>query len=363
MGLNVASVLPKGDSRAEWVRERSGVDLVRLATSLLGPAQQRRGGAGRSWWRCPFHDDANPSFCIQPKGTRWKCYGCDVEGDAVDLVRRLDSSLTFPQAVDVILNRPAARTTTRPTRQVQAATRPQRPQDVRHEPDDDPTGLEADEAAAVVWDASERLWLADEAEAGRQELAKRGISAGAADRSGIGWVDRLDVPTASGGIMTVRGLCLPWWNRDGLLACLKIRRMDGRQPKYVQAFKNPKRWTGIYPAPSWVIPGRPLVIVEGELDALCLASALEGLAVGVVTLGSASMKPDHAILAALLPASCWNVATDNDPAGEKAAQAWPATARRIRPPEPYKDWCEAAASSENLKTWWSDRFSLHSSVA
>lgn len=38
---------------------------------------------------CPFHDhdDNNPSFSITQDGRRWKCYGCDRHGGAIDLVK------------------------------------------------------------------------------------------------------------------------------------------------------------------------------------------------------------------------------------------------------------------------------------
>ena len=53
----------------------------------------------------------------------------------------------------------------------------------------------------------------------------------------------------------------------------------------------------------------------------------------VVTLGSASARPGPAILGRMLAAAPWFIATDADEAGDKAASAWPARARRVRPPE------------------------------
>ena len=92
---------------------------------------------------------------------------------------------------------------------------------------------------------------------------------------------------------------------------------------------------GLYPGPEAIRPGRPLVIVEGEFDALCLGQELGELA-AVVTLGSASGGPTPAILGRMLAAWPWFVATDRDQAGDKAAAGWPAPARRVRPPEPVQ---------------------------
>lgn len=57
----------------------------------------------------------------------------------------------------------------------------------------------------------------------------------------------------------------------------------------------------------------------------------------------------------MLAAAPWYVATDRDPAGDKAAADWPAVARRVRPPEPFKDWTEARTGGINLRRWWTDR--------
>jgi hypothetical protein len=56
----------------------------------------------------------------------------------------------------------------------------------------------------------------------------------------------------------------------------------------------------------------------------------------------------------MLPAAPWFVATDADPAGDTSAASWPARARRVRPPEPFKDWTEAKSGGVDLARWWRD---------
>jgi hypothetical protein len=140
---------------------------------------------------------------------------------------------------------------------------------------------------------------------------------------------------------------IPWFEGDRL-TLVKIRQPDGAPPKYAEAFRDRPR---VFPNPAVIQAGRPLVIVEGEFDALLLGQELRDLA-AVVTLGSASSRPDPAILGVTLAAPIWFVAHDADVAGDKAASEWPARAVRVRPPGALKDWTEAAQAGVNLHRWW-----------
>jgi hypothetical protein len=102
----------------------------------------------------------------------------------------------------------------------------------------------------------------------------------------------------------------------------------------------------MFPAPSMVRAGKPVVICEGELDAILLNQQIGDLA-PVITLGSASNRPE-ALLDLLLISPVWFLALDGDEAGDKNATAWPARARRVRPPSPHKDWGEVHAAGFNL---------------
>src|SRR5205823_3404173 len=105
-----------------------------------------------------------------------------------------------------------------------------------------------------------------------------------------------------------------------------------------EAFRDRPR---IDPGPEGIRPGAPLVVCEGEFDSRLLGQELEGLA-AVVTPGSASIRPEGSTYLAMLLAPVWYLAHDADDAGDKAAAEWPARVRRVRPPDPCKDWGEAA---------------------
>jgi hypothetical protein len=159
-----------------------------------------------------------------------------------------------------------------------------------------------------------------------------------------------------------KGIAIPWFAAGERLALVKLRQPEGARPKYREVFRD--RPT-IYPGPRVIQPGRPLVIVEGELDALLLGQELADLDVSVVTLGSASARPVPSILRVMLTAAPWFVATDNDEAGNKAAGEWPTAVKRVRPPGAFKDWTEAAQGGAdwgwtipthgiNLRRWWTE---------
>jgi len=76
-----------------WDEIKDKIDLDTTATALMGPASKR---AGRSLlWRCPWHDDHHPSLHVDPAKGRWKCWPCDLGGDAMELVRRLHPGWSF----------------------------------------------------------------------------------------------------------------------------------------------------------------------------------------------------------------------------------------------------------------------------
>jgi hypothetical protein len=197
----------------------------------------------------------------------------------------------------------------------------------------------------ILRDAEAYLWAEEGAEA-LAYLRDRGLSDETIRAARLGATPALELPGRP------RGVVLAWWDGDAPVLA-KIRQPEGRQPKYYELFRDPARSFGLYPGPHVVRVGRPVVVVEGELDALLLGQELADLA-SVVTLGNASAIVTPAIMGALLPAPNWFLATDGDDAGEKAAARWPARARRVRPPGRFKDWTEVWQAGVNLRRWWGD---------
>lgn len=328
--------------RIDWPTLRDSLDLAEVVARLIGPPSGRRGGrSARPWWRCPLgtHRDENPSFTIQPDRRAWHCFGCGASGDAVALVRRLFPSMTFPEAVAYLqVGGPSATV--------------RRPSTPRPEPSPEPEGMARDAATALVAEAEARLWTPEAAHAldyltgPRRKLAPETIRA-----ARLGWTPSARATNRAGRSYGAQGIVVSWFVGNAP-ALVKVRQPEPRRPKYAEVFRDRTRHLGLYPGPEAIQTGRPLVIVEGEFDALLLGQEIGDMA-GVVTLGSASGRPGPDVFRFLLSAAPWFVATDADDAGETAAAGWPAPARRIRPPAPFKDWTEARASGVDLRRWWS----------
>ena len=208
-----------------------------------------------------------------------------------------------------------------------------------------PSGMPEADALTLVEAAAARLWTPE----GRDALAylhdERHLTPETIRAARLGWTPGATVPTREGdrGYRAL-GVVIPWL-AGGRLVLAKIRQPDGRRPKYVEGFRDPGRLV-CYPGPEMVRSGRPLVIVEGEFDALLLGQELAPFDVAVITLGSASSRPGPAILGRMLAAAPWFIATDSDEAGDRSASGWPARSRRLRPPE-GKDWTEFHATGFN----------------
>jgi hypothetical protein len=159
----------------------------------------------------------------------------------------------------------------------------------------------------------------------------------------LGYAPRVDARTREGRPYVARGIVIPW-HAAGRVVLVKVRQPPGAKPKYAEVYRDRTRPPELYPAPEAVRAGRPLVIVEGEFDALLMGQELADLA-AVVTLGSAGAGPDVPILARLVAALPWFIAHDADTAGDKSAGDWTTfpRARRVRPPE-GKDWGEFHAT-------------------
>jgi hypothetical protein len=312
--------------RTDWSEVKDRIDMAAVATALLGPAPGRRGSRGL-WWNCPFHDDKHPSLTVTPGKPWWKCFGCGAHGDAATLLMRA-RGLDFPRAVEWLADQAGIM----PQSQTKVSSDEQR-EELGADPRQ-PSGIPLAAALALEKTAEKRLWTTEGAKA-LAYLRGRGLHDETIRSARLGITVGVSIPKKDGnGKWTASGITIPWFDGDRL-ALVKIRQPEGRRPKYGEAFRdNP----AIFPGRSSLRPGKPLIMCEGEFDCLLLRQELAEYEFSIVTLGSASSRVSPAIQDRMLMTPTWYLALDADQAGDKNAATWPARAKRIRPPAPFKDW-------------------------
>ncbi len=303
-----------------------------VAKALLGVPPGRRGSGG-SWWKCPFHDDPNPSFHhVNKQGNVFKCYAgqCRAFGGPAKLVMKC-LGLSFTGAKDWLgkLSRVVTPTV--------AGKAPARPEERR-------SILYPRSAARCAEYARQRIWGPH----GAEDLAYLRDRRGLRDSTIEAW--RLGSFCPDGPPRGLEGIAIPWY--DGCLMKLAVRkRVDGGH-KYVELYRSKPI---IYPEMTRLQPGSSVVIVEGELDAVLLWQEL-GRRFAVCTVGSSAEPIRPEAVERLSSCSRLYVATDNDGGGDALAGRWaascPGRTVRVRPPDGHNDWGVAREAGVNLDAFW-----------
>ena len=81
-------------------RVRTAIDIVDLVGASLELRRQGRNYVAR----CPWHDDRRPSMMINVERQTWRCWVCDIGGDAFSFVMRRDG-VSFPEAMRILAER------------------------------------------------------------------------------------------------------------------------------------------------------------------------------------------------------------------------------------------------------------------
>jgi DNA primase len=86
---------------------REEIDQVRESTDLVALISEQVGlkKVGRNWTGlCPFHSEKTPSFNVNAETGYYKCFGCQVSGDAIKFVQETQG-LPFIDAVRMLADR------------------------------------------------------------------------------------------------------------------------------------------------------------------------------------------------------------------------------------------------------------------
>jgi DNA primase len=90
------------DALIRQVKEAN--DIVQVVGSYV--ALRPAGGTYKGL--CPFHDDHRPSFDVDPRRQRYKCWSCNKYGDVISFVQEHER-VTFPEALELLARRAGIR--------------------------------------------------------------------------------------------------------------------------------------------------------------------------------------------------------------------------------------------------------------
>lgn len=309
---------------------RSRVDIVALATAHLG--EGRRVGR-ETVFLCP-HGERTASLSVNPEKNVFHCFGCDARGDALDLLQLV--GFTFEDALAHLDAAP------KPIPQRRPAAPPPPARDV-----------------AALWNC-----LPERDDAGESYLDTRRLRHRDPDvlrfstgMSGDRWLDE----KAHEGYRPA----FPVRNVAGVVQTISLRRVTGGEPKTLALAGCGTTGAAICsPGVQQLASGDPefmrdeVLILEGGTSLIgATAYFMEAIADESIRpiwiLGVIGASNAAGVVTAFAPIIRWRtllIGLDGDPAGETAALAAAAAARRvgarevlrIRPPAGAKDWGEAA---------------------
>jgi DNA primase len=280
-------------------------DLAALLTSLSGPPV---GQGSRARWTCfaPEHPDDHPSLTmfVDRQGVeRWRCWSDGHAGTAIDAVM-IGHNLDVGGAMHWLEERaglPAAPAVRRPT------VEPARPL--------------SKQLRRWANDCEHRLWQ-PEGEAARSWLHRRGLDDDVLRANRIGYDPGAHAITRARGLPRWRGITVCSFDRDGELAYVQVRNLDGQAPS---KYSNPTSQHGAAPTVTFPRGGPvdgPVVVSEGIFDGLVVTQAgyrsAALLSTSSISLGSTSPAADE--IKAHAAGQPIVLALDGDSAGRAASQ-------------------------------------------
>lgn len=276
---------------------RDAIDIVDLVGSYVALRRQGKGFVGL----CPWHDDSKPSLQVNPERQTFRCWVCDVGGDAFNFFMRMER-VEFREALEQLADRVGI--TLGRARSGQSA--------------DEKTAL----TRCLEWAAArfrECLTSEPEAAAARKYLAGRGLTDTLLEQFGVGyapdsWDWLLRQASTAGiqaGVLERTGLVIRREDRPGhydryrgrvifpirdpLGRCIAFggRILPGAQPdsaKYINSpetplFSKSSVLYGLDSARAAISASKRAVVVEGYTD--CLAARQAGCDDVVAVLGTA----------------------------------------------------------------------------
>lgn len=325
-------------------------DVDLLAMTQCDVILRRKGATNGGEWAgpCPFCGGTD-RFLVWPNhkdGPRWWCRGENKGGDAINYVM-LRHNLTFAEALERLgLQGDSKPRPFRAPRPAPADRQPHASRSKEWVAINDPTWQA--QATQFVDRCSDLIFEKEYAEQ-LQYLFERGFNDTTIPFYWLGY-NPSDIYTRWGEteVFLPAGWVIPW-RYAGDIWRINIRRLAGKEPKYIGPAGNAN---GLYNA-AHIKPNKPVVIVEGEFDALAIHQAANDLVVPVAT-GSTSGARIQKWIARIAQASQYIVAFDDDAAGQQAAHFWldvlPGSIRLVPKPHDPNDMLKAHGSA-GIREW------------
>lgn len=310
---------------------RTRVSLSQIVgKKVMWDMRKSNQGKGDWWAPCPFHQEKSASFHVDDRKGFYYCFGCHAKGDVISFLKDSEN-MGFMEAVETLAQEAGMQM-----------------------PDRDPAAAKKAEKRAGLADVMElavkhyRMMLGSGAATqARAYLEKRGLTRETQERFEIGFApegwqglwDHLRNKDIPDQMILTAGLAKPsdkgrnpydvfrnrimFPIRDARGRCIAFggRAMDPQdKAKYLNSpetelFDKGRSLYNHGPAREAVGKGQPLIVAEGYMDVIALASA--GFAGAVAPLGTAVTEHQLAMLWAVNPEPV--VALDGDTAGLRAA--------------------------------------------
>lgn len=267
-------------------------DQLRHEVDLVALIQQRVAlkHRGRDWkGLCPFHADRHPSLTVNPQKGLWRCWVCNIGGDAIDWVRIMENCSTA-EAMRTLQGIPSAPPPPRLLEPYELATRSER--HVAYQ-----ALLSAAGLSTGHYQALRARGLSDEhiTAAGYATLPGGSRSA-LLDAMQLALPDLRGIPGIDHHLASQRwqlrgapGLLIPVRDRFGHIQACQIRRDHG-ESRYQWLTSTPREpgWSGVSPGTPIHIAGHPWIrpsatwwVTEGPLKADVAAFFLKRPVLGI----------------------------------------------------------------------------------
>jgi len=322
------------DEDVTYIRDHSPIDDV------VGEyVQLKNAGGGQKKGLCPFHDEKSPSFHVTPSKGYFHCFGCQVGGDVIAFIMKLEH-LTFMETIERLADRIGYT--------------------LRYESTGFTSGPSINRSRLVAANTAASIYYQEQlqlpaAQHGRDFLTKRGFDRDAAKNFNVGYApDEWDslykhlkgagysdeelnlaglVKEGSKGMIDRYRNRLIWPVKDisGDVVGFGARKLATDEvdtgPKYLNSpetpvYKKNAILYGLDMAKKEIAKNRQVVIVEGYTDVM--AAHLAGVSTAVATCGTAFGDEHIRIIRRLLmDADAFRgeviFTFDGDAAGQKAA--------------------------------------------